>query len=366
MIQEGKIGVQEAICLTTITISTKVFFTSPSFIARFVGTAGWYMTLISAATAALGFSFVYILLKRFPGKNLVAIFDEALGRFPGFVFSFLLCAFLLFLGAIQMREFIEVIKVFALPHTPPSFLIGIFLLVILTLSYFGLETIARFSRLIAIILLVSLVSVLLISSQNYEPRFLTPLLGYGLDRTVLHGIRRNSAYGEVVILAIFAASLQGSKHIRKAGFISLLLSGLIISSSILAFSLTFPYYSVQEITAPIYQMVRMIMYGSFIQRLDPIYLFLWNISTLIAITCLFYASTVTYCRMFRISDYKPVILPFGVTMFALTLLPKDFTSVFSGYVQLTRDFGWIFFFLLPLIALVTAIIRKKGGNRSNA
>lgn len=366
MIQEGKIGVQEAICLATITISTKVFFTSPSFLARFVGTAGWYMTLISDATAVLGFVFVYILLKRFPGKNLIEVLDEALGRFTGFVFSLLLCAFILFLGAIQMREFIEVIKVFALPHTPPSFLISIFMLVIISLSYYGLETIARFSRLVGVILLVSLISVLIISSQNYEPRFLSPMLGYGLDRTVLHGIRRSSAYGEVIILAIFASSLQGVKHIRKAGIISLLLSGFVISSSILAFSLTFPYYSVQEITAPIYQMVRMIMYGSFIQRLDPIYIFLWNISTLITITCLFYASAIIYCRMFRIQDYKPIILPFAVTLFTLTLVPKDFPSVISSYVQLTRDLGWIFFFLLPIIALGAAIIRKKGVRSSNA
>lgn len=366
MIKEGKIGLQEAVCLITITVSTKAFFTSPAFLANLVGTASWYTTLLSAATAAIGFTFVYFLVKRFPKKNIVEIFEETLGRFLGFVFSFSFFAFFFFLSAIELREFTEVMKVFALPHTPPSFLIGIFMVVTVTLSYLGLEAIARFSKLIGLVLLLSLISVLFISSQNYEYRFLYPFFGYGLDKTIEHGLRRSSAYGEVVLLTVFAASLQGTKNIKKAGYLSLIISGFVISSSILAFTLTFPYYSVQEVTAPIYQMVRMIMYGSFIQRLDPIYLFLWNISTLITVSAIFYASVSIYCKMFRIQDYRPIVIPAAITLFTLTLVPKDLASIVSGYVQFTRDFGWVFFFLLPIISLIAAIIRKKGGHVSNA
>lgn len=51
MIKEGKFGVQEAICLTWITIVSKVFFSSPAVLARLIGSTGWYATLISAAVA---------------------------------------------------------------------------------------------------------------------------------------------------------------------------------------------------------------------------------------------------------------------------------------------------------------------------
>src|SRR5659263_658599 len=87
LIKEGKFGPQEAISLITITIVTGGVFTGPSRRASYVGAATWYKTLISAATAALGFTFVYLLLKHFAGKHIVEIFEITLGRFLGFIFQ---------------------------------------------------------------------------------------------------------------------------------------------------------------------------------------------------------------------------------------------------------------------------------------
>ncbi len=48
MIQEGKFGIAEAMWLVVFTSAAKVFFYQPATVAALVGTAGWYMTLISA------------------------------------------------------------------------------------------------------------------------------------------------------------------------------------------------------------------------------------------------------------------------------------------------------------------------------
>ena len=59
------------------------FFTSPSALTNYVGTASWYMTLISDLTAIIGFAFLYLLLKRFPGKDIVEIFNVSFGKLIG-------------------------------------------------------------------------------------------------------------------------------------------------------------------------------------------------------------------------------------------------------------------------------------------
>lgn len=366
MIKEGKFGAQEAICLMTITISSKMFFTSPAFLARFVATAGWYMTLISAATATMGFTLIYLLLKRFPGKDIVEIFEIALGRFLGFILSFVLSAYLMLTSAIFLREFIEVIKVFTLPLSPPSFLIGIAVVVIISLCFLGLEAMARFSRLAGFALLFSYLAIIFLSSQHFDIRRLFPILGNGLGETVVHGLRRSSAYGEVVTVAVIASSLQGSKYIKKTGYISLVLSGLLISSALLCFALAFPAETGVEITAPVYEMIRQVNYSSFFQRLDPIFLFTWNIATLITVTFLFYCSISIYCKMFRIQDMRPVILPAAILYFTIVLIPKDLISVVTGYIQNSREYGWIIYFGLPLVALIAAVLRKKKGAASVA
>lgn len=364
MIKEGKFGPQEAICLIMITISAKLFYTSPSTVSSLVGTAGWYMTLISASVAALGFTFMYLLLKRFPGKDIIEIFEITFGRIIGFVFSALLALLMLFIAAVRTREFSEVLKVYVLPLTPMPIVLIIFIIVAAILNILGLETIARLSKLTAYIMVVGFLIVIILGQQNYDTNRLFPILGYGIGKTLYHGVVRSSVYGEVIILAVIAGSLQGTKHIRKAGFVSIVLSAFFICIALLSFILTFPYYVAMEVTSPMYELVTLIDYGRFFQRVDPIYLFIMGISSLISVSAVLYAFVSIYCKMFRINDTKPVILASSIIAFIFAALQKGTGDVVFGSVQNIRDYGGMIFYIPPILSFITAKIRNKGGKKS--
>jgi len=365
MIKEGKFGTHEAVCLITITITAKMFFTSPGILADILGTATWYMTLLSAATAAVGFTFIYLLLKRFPGKNIVEAFEASLGRFCGFIFSFLLAMLSMLNASAIVREFVEVLKVYVLPLTPISFLVGTFVSVVAIASFLGLEAIARYAKLSVYILLASFITVLILASQKYETFRMFPIFGHGISKTILHGLFRSSFYGEVLILAVVAGSLQGTKYVKKAGYLSLVLSGILVSSALLAFTLTFPYYTGAEITAPMYQLTAMIDYGRFLQRLEPIFLFIWFVSSFISVTAIFYTSASLYCKIFRIQDMRPIIFPFSIILFTVAMIPNDITTTATEYIHRSREYGWTILYISPLIALIMAIVRKKRGKKQN-
>lgn len=366
MLKEGKFGVHEAICIATIAMCNKIFSTAPGSIMRSVGTAAWYTTLLSCACAAVFFTFIYLLLKRFPGKNIVEVYDLSLGRVTGFIFSFALMLTFLVYSGIYTREYVDILKIYNFEITPPSVLIGAIVIVVAISAFLGLETIARTAKLAAYFALFGFLLLLFLSSNYFRVAHILPVLGYGLGKTVATGILRSTAYAEVVVLAVFAGSLQGVRHIKKAGFISLFLSGFILSLAVLIFSLIFEYTSTEEITAPMYVMIRMIKYGNFFQRLDPLFLLLWVITTVIYISILFYVTVSIYCKMFRLQDARPVIIPMSVLVFAIAIFPKDFPSIVSEYVQRIRIWGNIPFFILPIIALIVAVLRKKKGDRSNA
>lgn len=359
MIKEGKFGVQEALWLTTIAISAKVFFSSPATLTGIVGNSGWYMTIISAAIALVGFLFIYLLLKRFPKKDIVEIFDLSLGRIFGFIFSGILAVYMLFVAITRLSEFNEVIRVYVFPLSPNWYIIGIFIVSVSIMSCLGLESIARFSKLLVYFMLAGFILVLAMSTQNFNINNLYPIFGYGLGKTITTGIVRSSVYGEVIILAIFAKTFQGVKYIKKEGIISICLSAFLISLSLLAFTLTFPYYTAKEITAPMYEMATLIDYGRFVQRVEPVFLFIWIISSLISTTIVFYSFVWIFCKMFRIQDKKPVILGASVIVYAAALMHKDIISVISVNVQFMRNYGSIVF-ILPLLALIIAAIRRKG------
>jgi hypothetical protein len=111
-------------------------------------------------------------------------------------------------------------------------------------------------------------------------------------------------------------------------------------------------------------MATLIDYGRYLQRVEPIFLFIWVISTMISTTIVFYSFIWVFCKMFRIQDKKPIILAGAVMLYAAALMHKDIISVISGDVQFIRNFGSIPIFVLPVLSFVIASIRKKGGNQS--
>ena len=360
MIREGKFGVQEAMWLTTITISSKVFYTSPGLVVSIVGNTGWYMTLISMATAILGFTFIYLLLKRFPDKDIIAIFNDTMGGIMGFIFSGILGLYLLFVATSTISEFNEVVKVYVFPLTPSVLIIALFALGVLVLCLLGLESLARFAKLSVYAMLFGFILILLLGIHNYDINRLFPILGYGFDKILVSGVVRSSSYGEVIILAVFATSLQGVHHIKKAGYTSLIISGLSISVSLLAFNLSFPYYIGQEIVAPMYQMASLIDYGRFIQRVEPVFLFIWFLSSFIAVTGVFYCFVSIYCKMFRIQDIRLIVIGSVIILFAGAMIQSNIGVTASLNIQNIRQYGWIPPFILPLISLVIGTLRKRG------
>ncbi len=364
LIQEGKFGPQEAIWLTVIAITAKVFYTSPATVSGIVGTTAWYMTLISASVAAIGFAFILLLLKRFPGKGITEIFEITVGRLFGFIFSLLTAVLMLTVASVRAREYADVLKVYVMPFTPLPFIMLLFIGTAAILNTLGLETMARLSKLIIFPMIVGFLIIIALGQQNYNINRIFPILGYGIGQTVSNGIIRNSAYGEVVILAVFAPSLQGISHIKKAGYIGLALSAFFISLSLLAFILTFPYYIASEITSPMYEMATLIDYGRFLQRVDPIFLFIMTISSLISVSIVFYAFVSIYCKLFRIQDPKPVILAASIISFALSIAQKNIGEVVLGNVQSLRDYGGIIFFVPSIISLIAAKISGKGETKN--
>ncbi len=361
MINEGKIGVQEAICLVVIATGNRIFFTAPTIVAQATGTSGWYMAVISNIVTIVAFTFIYLLLKRFPGKDILEIFRISFGGFIGTIFCLIYAGSFLAATGILLREFFEMLKTYVYPHTPISTLNAAMVLVVCINTFLGLESIARAGKLIAITALIGYVALLLLASQNYNISNLYPMLGYGLKETVLEGLTRSSAFSEVIILAVFANTLQGAQHIKKAGYLSIIFSGLVISLGILCLSLVFPYYAFQQQVAPLYELAILINYGDFLQRLDPAFLFLWVIITGISSSIVFYCAVSSYCKSFRLQDKRPVILPMAILLFAVTMIPSDLPAVVTQYIELLRVYPVFLFYVLPIITLVTVILRNKRG-----
>lgn len=363
MIREGKFGLYETVCLTTIIILSKIFYTSISVIIKSMGTAAWYGTLFSSAVSLVLFLFLYLLMKRFPGKNIMDIFDIVLGKFIGKAISLLFSAYILFYAGSSLREFLEMIKAYNLPYTQPSLILSAFIIVAILIVYFGLEGAARVSAIFFIPIIAGLIIILILAAPYYNFDNLKPFGGYGIANTLGIGFLRSSAYDEVFLLAIIINSIHGLKNFKRAGVVSLIISGVLIALSVLFNIAAFEYTGASENTSATFQLARIIYFNRFFQRMESIFLFTWVITSLITVSVSLLISMTVYCKTLKIENHRPIILPFAFLLFMVAIYPENFAQVTEINISIMRQYSLIFVYGIPLIALFISLLRgKKGGN----
>ncbi|HEX9060289.1 MAG TPA: GerAB/ArcD/ProY family transporter, partial [Clostridia bacterium] len=187
--------------------------------------------------------------------------------------------------------------------------------------------------------------------------------GYGIGKTVYQGIFRSSAYDEVVILAFIINSVHGLKNFKKAGLVSLILSGVIISTTVLCDLMAFAYTQGSENLSDLFQLSRIIYYNRFFQRVEAIFLFIWVIASIVTVATAFYISISIYCKAFRISNHRPLILPGIFLTFMVALLPENLNETVEKNILFIREYSIFVVYLIPILVLIISLILgRKGGH----
>jgi spore germination protein KB len=366
VIEKGKFGVEEAVSLLVTSIIAKLFYDIPAIESQKVGTSMWYMMIIAVGIAFLVFTLFYHLLKKFPGKNIMEIYDIVLGQVLGFVFSLLIAIALMGTVVISARKLSDVLMVYTLQFSPLGFILLLLIAGVVIQAYLGLESLVRFSRLFFYVIIFGLVALVILSAQNYDINRIFPIFGYGLGNTISRGITSGGYFREIIVIGIFAGSFQGTNHIKKIGHISLLWSGIIFVISFLSITIFFPYAVVQELLSPMYVVASLIEYGRFFQRLEALFIFAWSICSVVSISLLFYSSLAVYCHIFRIKDKRPVVLPYAIIFFTLCMMPDSY-AVISGVLSPVTYIGvWVTIYIPLIITLIVSWIRDMKGGKNSA
>lgn len=360
--KEGKFGIHEAICLSTTVLIAKVFYTSIRVIIKSTGTAAWYTTLVSCATSMLLFLLVCVLMQRFPGKNLIEIFETVTGKIIGKILGLIFCGYLIFYAGSNLREFLEMIKAYNLPYTAPSLILAAFFSAVIVMTYIGLEGIARVSCVCFYPIILGIAFILILAYPSYHIDYIFPIGGYGIAKTLYYGSLRSSAYDEVVFLAIVINSLHGVRNYKKAGLVSLLILGISVAAVVFCSLMAFEYTTSSENISALFQLARQIYFNRFFQRVESIFLLIWSISSIITVTAGFYLGISTYCKVFKIGNYRPLIFPFSFFTFMVVLIPKSLSELGDYNIAFIRQYGILIVYLIPiLVLLISVILGKKGG-----
>ena len=345
--------------LCSCAILSKYLVILPEYMVKYVGNAAWIDVLSKCILATISLVIILALYKPFAPMTLSDITFSFLGKTTGVIFNYIyIVAFTIF-NAILLRLLSEALSTVIATTAPDEFFALFILIPVFIAAYCGTGPTRNLCLIIFPFVILTLFTVCLALFPHYRIENIMPIFGADKGK-LLDGIfTKHFGFTETVLLFFFAPRLGNFKEIKKSAIITFFIITAVSSLFTLAYCLTIPYPASKDFFLPFYQMTRMIKSGAFLQRLEPIVVFVWtsfvmcSMSVLIAVT----ARLASYTSPTEVKkSFTPVIT---IITFFISMLPKSEASAFAVYEKLI-NMSTLLFPTLPFIILVTArIVRRR-------
>lgn len=361
MLEGGKISPKQVwwLIITTI-LSTSILFL-PAAMFRKAKQDSWLSVIL---ITLLGLVVGFIITKlgtRFPGQTIIGYSPQIVGQILGKLIGFIYILYFLHINAVIIREFGEFLTTVFYLNTPIVLIIATIVLLSASAVRNGLEVISRVNELVfpAIILFLVLVFILILPDLTCTP--LQPVLADGLMPVVKGAYPAALFFGEVIVVAMILPAVNRPKQafvaVSKAlGVIGLF--GMVLMLELIALFCV----EVAQLQFPLLSLIRYISLFGFLERIDALVMVIWVGGVFIKITVFYYCLSVSTAEFFNLKTYKPVVLPLGVMLVALSII------LFSNTMEVSQTLFQIlppyYLFVevgLPLLLLIIAIIRGIRG-----
>lgn len=355
---QNKSGSISIAIICSCAILSKYLVILPEYMVKYVGNAAWLDILGKCIVGTISLLFVLWLYKPFAPISLTDVFSLSFGRVGAVVIRYVYIVFFTLFNSLLFRLLIEALSTVMATTAPDEFFAIFILLAVFVAAYSGVRATTNLSAVIFPLVLITAFTVIFALFPHYRIENITPIFGKSMPR-LLNGIFvKHFGFTETILLFFFAPVLGSYKNLKKSGLLTFAIISIISVLFTLAYCLTVPYPASGHFFLPFYQMTRMIKSGAFLQRLEPIVVFVWtgfvmcSMSILIAITsrlATFNKSTI---------NEKAFVPIFTIITFFVAMFPESESSAFYFYEKLLST-STLLFPTIPVFVLITARIRRK-------
>ena len=364
--ERGKITSFQLFCLIALFI-----FGSTSLLQSITaaGRDSWISHIIAIFAGVFVGLIITTLAVRFPNQTIIQYTQELFGSIAGKIIGIMYLWYFLHLGALVLRNYGEFFTNMVLPETPMWFINLTFALVVAYMAAKGIEVIARVGELFlpALAILSIITSVLIsMSGDIVVASNLKPVLEHGLTKVIQGAVPIASfPFMEIILFSMFFPFTNIITKSKNATLAGILFSGLFLTIILVQNIAVFGDY-LATLTFPRYYVVRIISVGGFVERIEPIILAIWLMGGLIKIGICFYAFTLGLSQITGMKNDKALIIPTAVLMVVLSILIYDNTFEQLNFaVNIYPVYAFPFQVGLPMLMLVIAVVRGKGGKQKS-
>ncbi|MEG0471204.1 MAG: endospore germination permease [Solibacillus sp.] len=351
---------QFTIIVILYTVGTGILII-PASLALEVHQDAWIVGIIGTLLSLLLIKLYILFSNKMANHSFVEATEKILGSFVGKLVS-LGFVLLTLLSSGELIYFIgSFLQIEVMPETPPVVFSILFTLIILYAVYQGIEVFARtLEILFPVFLIIFIIFLFFVSPQidikNMQPVFDVPI--QPLIYSVLHFMGLFS-FPLIILLMIFPSAINNLQSGKKGFYIGTLVGGFIVTAFIALSILVLGVTNTSLRTFPSYTLAQRISVGDFLQRIEIIMAFMWMVTIFVRAYMYFYASLFGISQILKLKDHRPLILPLGMIVVALSQIVHSNIIHSDKYNQQTWPlYIAVFSIILPLILLLIAKLRK--------
>ena len=359
MIREGKFGFAEGVSLLLISNLATIYLVEPSVAVELGKNMAWLMALFTMVVMLLEYWIIISLMKRHQDTTIIEASEQLLGPYLGILCNLLFALYFIVEEAILIRRYGEALLTAALPTTPISVIMVTLTLAAIISCYYGLETIARVSR-ISITFIFGGIFILFMAVISYvDVTNLYPLWSVNPLKIIAEGQYKLIILSEGLLAAVIFHSFGNWHNFRSVGLLAISVSGIIRTTLIILLILALGVELASEKVLPFYNLSRLVSFGRFFHRAESVFLLTWAMVGFLKLSITLYASTVILARTFRLQDYRPLLWAVSLLCFSISIIPPDVETIGTLNLNYFTVWGLIPTIVLPFLLLVVSLVRKR-------
>ena len=357
-----KISKIESIFLIVTIMINQIIFNVPNIILHTTGSSGWINVIyISIITIIFGY-IICKIFKKFPAFDIVDISNYLGGNIfktiVGLIFIFLFFIY----NVYCIYYFANALKLIYFNETPLIVLLILFIFPPILINKYGLKSIASVNLIFIPFALISIILLFFGSASDFVIQNIFPVFGFGVKETFLYGLTNLFSFSGLAYLFFLNPFIKEIGDFKKITIISLVISSIYLFLSVFCLLLLFSFITMNDQLFSLYLSTRLLAFGTFLQRLDAIFILIWILNNFCFCSFGFFYIINIIKKLIKIKNQKQLLYPISALTFSACLL-------FNNIADLKRYSEYFYkYFTLPVIFVVSFLILIFANfkfNRSN-
>ncbi len=321
-----------------------------------------YIVMLIATLIAMFYMYIIMSVGRiFPNDNFVTYTKRTLTKPVAYLVSLGFVLKIIINLTSELRLYSEVINDTLLFKTPVIIISISMLLVSIYCASKGIETRARVSEILIILVILFLGLVIAMLTFKADFSNLKPVLNTSPTLLVSGSIKSIGAFIGIEYGLLIYPYLRDKKNARHASIVAVFFHGIVLTIITILCITKFEYLTLQRQLYPVLELINTIeLPGTFIERQDSFVISFWIIGVFTTISAGLFFACILLKDLFKKGSHLTYILICSLIILFLSTTTDSIAEVFFTIEFISLALNLFYSLILPVIIIFVAKMRKVG------